>query len=576
MPKLVETIVSTKLKDLRIPITHHTTGRELFYKIVAHVGLKEIWYFGLEYTDNQDMQAWLKLNRKVLSHDIKWHGSIIRLGFHVKFYPEALDDELIQLVTQKLFFLQAKEAVLKDDIYCPTDKAVLLASLSCQAIFGDYSTIQASNNFLDREILLPQRIIDQYKLTKPDWDRRITELWKRHGEMLSEDATMAYLKIVQDLEMYGVNYFEIENKKGSNLWLGIDTFGLHIYEKENKLTPKVGFPWSEIKTLSFTNRRFTIKPIEKKSPDFVFNVSFITTNKRILALSMGNHELYMRRRRSEPVEIVQMKAEVRRERKLKREERLTLQEERKNAEMINKQLEEEARSYQKTAREAEEALRQERSNNFELEKQRIMAERKNLRYQERSRQVEREKSLMSRQLTDQENENEYLRNKFTAVNAEMQQVALEAKEARDKQQAEQEELERKREEKEKARRPVPESIESIFDRDVEHVTNNPVRGRQALMEPDEVDGVSSAEQDLQVMNNAKLPQYDRQGSVDTYIQSYLDILGKDIYPQLKETKLTTMDHIYAANVQAGRNKYKTLKRIRMGNTKQRVDQFECM
>lgn len=54
------------------------------------------------------------------------------------------------------------------------------------------------------------------------------------------------------------------------------------------------------------------------------------------------------------------------------------------------------------------ALRQERSNNFELEKQRIMAERKNLRYQERSRQVEREKSLMSRQLTDQENENEYL------------------------------------------------------------------------------------------------------------------------------------------------------------------------
>lgn len=54
------------------------------------------------------------------------------------------------------------------------------------------------------------------------------------------------------------------------------------------------------------------------------------------------------------------------------------------------------------------ALRQERSNNFELEKQRIMAERKNFRYQERSRQVEREKSLMSRQLTDQENENEYL------------------------------------------------------------------------------------------------------------------------------------------------------------------------
>jgi merlin protein len=50
----------------------------------------------------------------------------------------------------------------------------------------------------------------------------------------SEDAIMAYLKIVQDLEMYGVKYFAIQNKKGSDLWLGIDTFGLHIYEKGNR------------------------------------------------------------------------------------------------------------------------------------------------------------------------------------------------------------------------------------------------------------------------------------------------------------------------------------------------------
>ena len=35
---------------------------------------------------------------------------------------------------------------------------------------------------------------------------------------------------------------------------------------------------------------------------------------------------------------------------------------------------------------------------------------------------------------------------------------------------------------------------------------------------------------------------------------YFQVLGKDIYPQLKETKLTTLDHIYAANIQAGRNK----------------------
>jgi len=49
-----------------------------------------------------------------------------------------------------------------------------------------------------------------------------------------EDAMLEYLKIAEDLEMYGVNYFEIRNKKGSDLWLGVDALGINIYEKENK------------------------------------------------------------------------------------------------------------------------------------------------------------------------------------------------------------------------------------------------------------------------------------------------------------------------------------------------------
>lgn len=49
-----------------------------------------------------------------------------------------------------------------------------------------------------------------------------------------EDAMMEYLKVAQDLEMYGVNYFEIKNKKGTQLWLGVDALGLNIYEKDDK------------------------------------------------------------------------------------------------------------------------------------------------------------------------------------------------------------------------------------------------------------------------------------------------------------------------------------------------------
>lgn len=34
----------------------------------------------------------------------------------------------------------------------------------------------------------------------------------------------------------------------------------------NRLTPKIGFPWSEIRNISFNDKKFVIKPIDKKSP----------------------------------------------------------------------------------------------------------------------------------------------------------------------------------------------------------------------------------------------------------------------------------------------------------------------
>jgi hypothetical protein len=49
-----------------------------------------------------------------------------------------------------------------------------------------------------------------------------------------EEGMLEYLKIAQDLEMYGVNYFDIRNKKGTELYLGVDALGLNIYDRQDK------------------------------------------------------------------------------------------------------------------------------------------------------------------------------------------------------------------------------------------------------------------------------------------------------------------------------------------------------
>ncbi|OON23426.1 hypothetical protein X801_00658 [Opisthorchis viverrini] len=52
--------------------------------------------------------------------------------------------------------------------------------------------------------------------------------------MSKQDAIMEYLKVVQDLEMYGVTYFPIKNNKQTPLWLGVDALGLNIYEQDDR------------------------------------------------------------------------------------------------------------------------------------------------------------------------------------------------------------------------------------------------------------------------------------------------------------------------------------------------------
>lgn len=53
-------------------------------------------------------------------------------------------------------------------------------------------------------------------------------------------------------------------------------------------------------------------------------------------------------------------------------------------------------------------------------------------------------------------------------------------------------------------------------------------------------------------------------------------LSSELANARDESKKTVNDVIHAENMKAGRDKYKTLRQIRSGNTKQRIDEFECM
>jgi len=542
---------------------------------VKTIGLREIWFFGLQYTDSKGYQTWLKLNKKVLSQDVK-KESPLQFKFRAKFYPEDVAEELIQDITLRLFYLQVKNAILSDEIYCPPETSVLLASYAVQAKYGDFQKDLHVPGFLANDRLLPERVMQQHKLSREDWEERITNWYGEHRGMLREDAMMEYLKIAQDLEMYGVNYFDIKNKKGTELWLGVDALGLNIYEKDDRLTPKIGFPWSEIRNISFNDRKFVIKPIDKKAPDFVFFAPRLRINKRILTLCMGNHELYMRRRKPDTIEVQQMKAQNKEEKLAKQQEREKLQREiaaREKAEKMQAEYEERFRSMQQemerrqsellgaqdTIKKLEDQLRE-----TQVAKEELMSQQNELR--EMMTRLEEDKNLEAE-------ERQRLEDEINNKKGEVEDIVAEVKRKEDENRQLQEEMD-------EARKRQEEASQALIA-----ATTTPKHHHLQ-----EMDGTSDDEEDERIANgdlsrDLRQDDDDLMDPVDERqtlaeknerLQSQLRSLKEDLANTRDDQNETTMDKIHRENVKQGRDKYKTLREVRKGNTKRRVDQFENM
>merc|ERR1719264_2123011 len=351
--------------ELEFSLDYKATGQELFDLVCRTIGLRETWYFGLQYQDSKGYIAWLKLDKKVMEQQEVPKTSPLHLLFLAKFYPEDVSEELVQEITQHLFFLQAK--------------------------YGDYDESTYQPGLLANEELLPQRVIDQYKMTREMWEEKIKIWYADHRGMSRDEAEMEYLKIAQDLDMYGVNYFQIFNKKESDLWLGVTNLGLNIYEGDNKLSPKIMFPWSEIRNISFDDKKFIIKTVEKASPNFTFYSKKLRMNKLILDLCIGNHDLFMRRRKPDPMEVQQMKVRAKEEKLRRQIERSKLAREkqlREEAEHEKRALEKRISAYQEEVRLAREALQRSEESAELLAEKSMVAEHEAMLLQQKASNAE--------------------------------------------------------------------------------------------------------------------------------------------------------------------------------------------
>lgn len=222
--------ISTVDTELEFETANKTKACELFKQVSRNLGVHEHWFFGLLHVENDNTDLWIEVSKKPIT---KYQNIINKLKYRVKFYPEDVS-ELIEEITIRYFFLQVRNFIVSDKLYCPADTCVLLASYASQARHGDYDVREHNKGFLSMERLLPRRILEQHSMDYEKWEESIASIWKKHRGMLKEDAMEEYLKIAINLEMFGVHYFDISNTKGSKLCLGVTCLGLNVYKTDDK------------------------------------------------------------------------------------------------------------------------------------------------------------------------------------------------------------------------------------------------------------------------------------------------------------------------------------------------------
>nr|CAH8870220.1 unnamed protein product [Trichobilharzia regenti] len=305
--KYLKIRVTLHESELEFNISPKSTGKYLFDLVCSTIGLRETWYFGLQFysffpNGRMRLSHWLKLDKKIISQKPEDVSKPLCFFFHTKFFPEDVEQELIQATTRRLFYLSVKATILNrsesnmngncfGDL-CPSlDVAILLASLASQAEYGDVCEDELSDTeeltSLPRRIirLIPAQLWTQVQSTQ-GVTQKFKEYYKSHKGMNRDKAELQYLKVAQIHHLFGVDFFPIvcvrmkcprmsnltrnftqneftilhnTNKCQTNAWLGVTASGLQLYGKCQRDPPQFTFPWNLIKNVSYRERKFTIK-----------------------------------------------------------------------------------------------------------------------------------------------------------------------------------------------------------------------------------------------------------------------------------------------------------------------------
>lgn len=256
-------VITVELLDntqLECTLTAESTGRDCMDNVCQRLCLQQADLFGLRYASRRAYPKirWVDLDRPLKKQLDKYaveSSGVLSLG--VMFYVHdvsLLEDE----TTRYYYFLQLKQDVVDGRLRCNYEQAIVLASYSLQAEFGDHDPEKHTLEYLQDFALLPKPMLTQ--LSEERLSALTDAIIAQHASLrgiAQQLAEVYYIVGAQQLDGYGQECFLAKDERDTEVLIGASLTGI-VVRKGQGQSPQF-FKWNDITNLVNHKRYFGIE-----------------------------------------------------------------------------------------------------------------------------------------------------------------------------------------------------------------------------------------------------------------------------------------------------------------------------
>ncbi|XP_041353223.1 tyrosine-protein phosphatase non-receptor type 21-like [Gigantopelta aegis] len=254
-------IVGVYLLDnnfLECTLTSESTGQECLESIAQRSDIVDIHFFGLRYVTKKLQFQWVDLDKplkKQLDKNAETSHHPPCLYFGIMFYvlgAHKIPDENARYH----YYLQLKNDIIDGRIPATVEQAIRLAAYSLQAECGDHDLeSQTVEYFRDNYVLLPKSMTKN-EVTQLELLVEVINAYSSLQSCHPVKAEIQYIKEVQLMDGYGMEYYNAKDNRGKELYLGSSFTGIFARYLDGQ--PATFVRWNEIAHLSQNKKMLQI------------------------------------------------------------------------------------------------------------------------------------------------------------------------------------------------------------------------------------------------------------------------------------------------------------------------------